>query len=109
MSEYVSFSPTFDKEQNVKVLDHSSLRDIVRQTMRHRRETGERRKDLIDLMLDCVKQEKETMTTTTHEEDEDQYERDMLLSSTAEDQATNKLALSSLRYAAADTFRTFFN
>ncbi len=75
--------------------------------MRHRRETGERRNDLIDLMLDCVKQEKETTTTTTtHEEDEDQYERDMRLSSAADDQFTNKLASSSLRYT-ADTFGAF--
>ena len=78
-------------------MDHPSFRDIVRQTMRHRRETGERRNDLIDLMLDCVRQEKETRTTTKHEEEEDQYERDMRLSSAADDQATNKLASSSLR------------
>jgi hypothetical protein len=71
--------------------------------MRHRRETGERRNDLIDLMLDCVRQEKET--TTSHDEDEDQYERDMRLSS-ADDQATNKLASSSLRYV-DDIFRAF--
>jgi hypothetical protein len=93
-----------DKEQKVKVLDHSSFRDIVRQTMRHRRETGERCNDLIDLMLDCVKQDKET--TTTHEEEEDQYERDMRLSST-DDQATNKLASSSLRYMLLTHFAHF--
>ena len=56
--------------------------------MRQRRATGERRNDLIDLMLDCVKEGKEedTMCKEEEEETEDQYHRDMRMAASSEQQ-----------------------
>lgn len=56
------------------------FRDIVRQAIRQRRESGQRRNDLIDLMIDAIKEE--NATSGEGEEDheaEDQYEQDMRL------------------------------
>ena len=54
------------------------FRDIIRRTIQHRRETGERPNDLIDLMIDCMKPyaDMEKIRTT---EAQDQYEKDMTL------------------------------
>jgi len=53
------------------------FRDIITQTIRTRRNTKERKNDLVDLMLDCIK---EDSTVEYEEEAGDQYEEDMKLS-----------------------------
>jgi cytochrome P450 len=59
------------------------LSKLVRQTIKQRRESGQRRNDLIDLMIDCIKEDKtdETRVEDHPEEEEDQYEQDMKLKS----------------------------
>jgi len=52
------------------------FRDIILQTIRARKETKERKNDLIDLMLDCIK---EDIKEDVIEEPTDQYEQDMKL------------------------------
>merc|ERR1712106_1252130 len=52
------------------------FRDIIQQTIRTRRETQERKNDLVDLMLDCMK---DGTQADTAEEPADQYEKDMKL------------------------------
>ena len=52
--------------------------DVIRQTLRHRRESGERRNDMIDLMIDCMKNPDNAASKENIEED--QYEKDMKLS-----------------------------
>merc|ERR1719499_13166 len=51
---------------------------VINQTIKMRRQTNERKNDLIDLMLDCMKEE-----ALAHEDDDmhgdDQYEKDMKL------------------------------
>jgi len=51
--------------------------DVIRKTIKHRRESNERRNDLIDLMLDAMSEE--TSKTVAETEDMDQYEKDMEL------------------------------
>jgi len=51
--------------------------DAIRKTIKHRRESNERRNDLIDLMLDAMADNEDTVKGDT--EDLDQYERDMKL------------------------------
>lgn len=48
--------------------------NIIKSTIRHRRETGDRRGDLIDLMIDCMKEEGVDTSDNIHK---DQYEKDM--------------------------------
>ena len=56
------------------------FRDIVRQAIRHRRESGQRRNDLIDLMIDAIKDKEKTMNNDNDlHHHEDQYEQDMRL------------------------------
>merc|ERR1719445_679883 len=52
------------------------FRDIILQTIRARKETKERKNDLIDLMLDCIK---EDIKEDVIDEPTDQYEQDMKL------------------------------
>merc|ERR1719273_2485395 len=54
------------------------FRDIVLQTLKTRKESKERRNDLIDLILDSIKDDKGG--NEDDEEDEDQYHRDMKFS-----------------------------
>ena len=64
------------KALNINVQNPKSVkffRDIVLQNLKHRRESKERRNDLIDLMLDCIKEE----GSIEEEEDDDQYHQDM--------------------------------
>jgi len=56
-------------------------RDIILQSIKLRRQTNERKNDLIDLMLDAMKDEKQDQ-----DEAEDQYEKDMKLSHTRKKQ-----------------------
>ena len=65
----------FFKINTIYPTETKFFRDIILQSIKLRRQTGERKNDLIDLMLDAIKEEHET------EEDgeEDQYERDMKL------------------------------
>merc|ERR1719320_1648095 len=51
--------------------------DVIRKTIKRRRESDERRNDLIDLMLDAMSEENDKPGADT--EDLDQYERDMKL------------------------------
>merc|ERR1711892_1171465 len=55
------------------------FRDIILQSIRTRRETKERKNDMVDLMLDCIKDD-----TPVNEKDEelDQYDEDMKLTAT---------------------------
>ncbi len=58
------------------------LSELVRQTIRQRRESGQRMNDLIDLMIDCIKEDIATNVSVADdhpEEAEDQYEQDMKL------------------------------
>ena len=55
------------------------FRDIVRQAIRQRRESGQRRNDLIDLMIDAIKEEDKTTANEDNDHEEDQYEQDMRL------------------------------
>merc|ERR1711902_28203 len=52
------------------------FRDIILQTIRTRKETKERKNDLIDLMLDCIKEDNKEDVI---DEPTDQYEKDMKL------------------------------
>jgi len=52
------------------------FRDVIMKTIKMRRETKERKNDLVDLMLDAIKEEKQVEGT---EEELDQYEKDMKL------------------------------
>merc|ERR1711970_744858 len=54
------------------------FRDIIMQTIRARKETKERKNDLIDLMLDCIKEDTKEVTM---DEPTDQFEQDMKLTS----------------------------
>lgn len=51
------------------------FRDIIMQAMNQRKQTKERKNDLIDLMLDCVKDGSEVDENAN--EDQDQFEKDM--------------------------------
>ena len=53
------------------------FRDVITQTIRMRRESKERKNDLIDLMLDVIKED--TKEEENGDECEDQYEKDMKL------------------------------
>ena len=53
------------------------FRDVIMKTIKMRRETKERKNDLIDLMLDAIKEEKEDEGNEA--EELDQYEKDMKL------------------------------
>ena len=53
------------------------FRDVITQTIRMRRESKERKNDLIDLMLDVIKED--TKGEEDGDECEDQYEKDMKL------------------------------
>ena len=65
------FNINLQKPKSVKF-----FKDIVTQTLKQRSETGERRNDMIDMMLDIMnKKDKEEM-----EGDMDQYHRDMRFS-----------------------------
>ena len=48
--------------------------NIIKSTIRQRRETGDRRGDLIDLMIDCMKEDGVDTSDNIHK---DQYEKDM--------------------------------
>jgi len=52
------------------------FRDIIMQTIRTRKETKERKNDLIDLMLDCIKEDAKEVDM---DEPTDQFEKDMKL------------------------------
>jgi len=51
--------------------------DVIRKTIKHRRESNERRNDLIDLMLDAMSEDNAKVKSEA--EDLDQYEKDMKL------------------------------
>lgn len=53
--------------------------DMLRDAVKQRRESGERRNDLIDLMIDCMKNTADTTEDDKGNEAEDQYEADMKL------------------------------
>ena len=55
------------------------FRDIILQTIKTRRETKERKNDMIDLMLDCIKHD---TPVEENEEETEQYEKDMKLAPT---------------------------
>ena len=52
------------------------FRDIIMQTIRTRKETKERKNDLIDLMLDCIKEDSKEVDM---DDPTDQFEKDMKL------------------------------
>jgi len=54
------------------------FRDVILQTIRHRRETKERKNDMVDLMLDCIKEDPLMVEDV---EPKEQYEKDMNMSS----------------------------
>jgi len=55
------------------------FQDIITQTIKARRNSKERKNDLVDLMLDCIKEESTNMVDED-EENAEQYEKDMKLS-----------------------------
>ena len=64
------------KVNTFKPKETKFFRDIIIQTIRARRNTKERKNDLVDLMLDSIK---EDSTVDDEEETADQYEKDMKL------------------------------
>jgi len=54
------------------------FRDIILQAIRTRRQTKERKNDMVDLMLDCIKDD--SPVDNDDDEQADQYEKDMKLS-----------------------------
>jgi len=66
----------FFKINSFKPKETRFFRDIIQQTIRTRRETQERKNDLVDLMLDCMKDDTQADAA---EEPADQYEKDMKL------------------------------
>merc|ERR1712106_201077 len=67
----------FFKFNTFKPKETRFFRDIILQAIRTRRQTKERKNDMVDLMLDCIKDD-----SPVDEDDEpsDQYEKDMKLS-----------------------------
>jgi hypothetical protein len=58
------------------------------QTIKQRRESGQRMNDLIDMMIDCMKDEATAEDRHHHEDhEEDQYEQDMRLTPHNKDSA----------------------
>ena len=70
------------------------FRDIVIQTLNSRRESGERRNDLVDMMLDCMKDQEQA--EHDNEDETDQYQQDMKLSHKTKRQLTDKDIISNL-------------
>ena len=66
------------KVNNFKPKETRFFRDIILQTIRARRNTKERKNDLVDLMLDCINDD--TNVNNGGDETTDQYEKDMQLS-----------------------------
>jgi cytochrome P450 len=66
----------FFKINTMKPRETRFFRDIVLQTIRTRRETKVKRNDLIDMMLECLKND---VQTEVENEPPDQYEADMKL------------------------------
>jgi len=54
------------------------LRDVILNVLKVRKESGERRNDLIDLMLDCIENEQK-VDINFNEDDQSQYDIDMKL------------------------------
>jgi hypothetical protein len=60
----------------------------ILQTIKQRRESGQRMNDLIDMMIDCMKDEATAEDRHNHEDhEEDQYEQDMRLTPHSKDGA----------------------
>lgn len=77
-SRFLPFSAKLQKRLNLNALKPKETKffcDVIRSTVKHRRETGERRNDLIDLMIDCMKDASDL--EPNNENVEDQYENDM--------------------------------
>ena len=55
------------------------FKDVITQSIRMRKESKERKNDLIDLMLDVIKEDQEDIKEEDKDECEDQYEKDMKL------------------------------
>ena len=70
------------------------FRDIVIQTLKSRRESGERRNDLVDMMLDSMKDQDQT--EEENEDYNDQYQQDMKLNHKKTRQLTDKDIISNL-------------
>ena len=66
------------KLNTFKPKETTFFRDIILQTIRARRNTKERKNDLVDLMLDCMKDD--SNVNNGDDETTDQYEKDMQLS-----------------------------
>jgi len=52
------------------------FKDILASTIKHRLETGDRHNDLVDLMIDCIK-DQESSELPEADQTQDQYEQDM--------------------------------
>ena len=65
----------FFKMNNIYPTETKFFRDVILQSIKHRRQTGERKNDLIDLMLDAIKEEHQDQ----EDGEEEQYEKDMKL------------------------------
>eukprot|EP00092_Neocalanus_flemingeri_P035217 GFUD01038321.1.p1 GENE.GFUD01038321.1~~GFUD01038321.1.p1 ORF type:complete len:542 (+),score=134.82 GFUD01038321.1:26-1627(+) len=68
------------KLNTFKAKETKYFRDIILQTIKNRKQTNERKNDLVDLMLDCIKED--TAGNDEDEEESDQYEKDMKLNHT---------------------------
>merc|ERR1711874_402960 len=69
---------SFFKIDTNKPQETKFFKDVIMQTIKMRRESGERKNDLIDLMLDAIKEDK-TVVEGEETEELDQYEADMKL------------------------------
>jgi cytochrome P450 len=71
---------SFLKINTFKAKETKFFRDIIVQTIRARKETKDKQNDLVDLMLDCIKDDVTIDVDDDEDEASDQYEEDMKLS-----------------------------
>ena len=66
--------------------------DVIMQTIKNRKQTKERKNDMIDLMMDCIKEES-ILDDNPNEDAEDQYENDMKFSHTQKKKKLDEMVI----------------
>ena len=97
MFRFVPGVPQLYKFFNINVFHPKSVdffKDIVLQTLKARKESKDRRNDLIDLILDCIKDE--NTEDNVNEDDDDQYHRDMKFTHKKQKTLDNQAIVSNL-------------
>lgn len=81
LSRFLPYSAELQKMLNLSILKPKETKfffDVIKKTIKHRRETGDRPNDLIDMMIDCMKPMSGT-EKDSYSESHDQFEKDMKL------------------------------